>query len=76
MCSRRRASIPTPRSREPARGLQDGGRRPEFTAACDKIDAPLTYFDGPDHEKFVAQQMHKEKVLFERLKLKALLSKG
>ena len=27
---------------------------PEFIAACDKIDAPLMYLDGPDYEKYVA----------------------
>ncbi len=27
---------------------------PEFVAACDKIDAPLMYLDGPDYEKYVA----------------------
>jgi len=49
---------------------------PEFTAACDKIDAPLMYLDGPDYEKYVAQTVQKEKVLIERLKLKDLMAKG
>ena len=50
--------------------------RPGFAAACDRIDAPLMYLDGPDYEKYVAQQVEKEKVLIERLKLKDLLGKG
>jgi tripartite-type tricarboxylate transporter receptor subunit TctC len=49
---------------------------PEFTAACDKIDAPLMYLDGPDYEKYVAQTLQREKVLIERLKLRELLAKG
>jgi tripartite-type tricarboxylate transporter receptor subunit TctC len=49
---------------------------PEFAAACDKIDAPLMYLDGPDYEKYMAQQVQKEKLLIERLKLKELLAKG
>jgi len=49
---------------------------PGFAAACDRIDAPLMYLDGPDYEKYVAQQVEKEKVLIERLKLKDLLGKG
>lgn len=49
---------------------------PEFAAACNKLDAPLMYLDGPDYEKYVAQTMQKEKVLIERLKLRELLAKG
>ncbi len=49
---------------------------PEFAAACDKIDAPLMYLDGPDYEKYVVQTMQKEKLLIERLKLKELIAKG
>ena len=49
---------------------------PEFTSACDKIDAPLMYLDGPDYEKYVAATVQREKVLIERLKLKELISKG
>jgi tripartite-type tricarboxylate transporter receptor subunit TctC len=45
----------------------------EFRQACDKIDAPLLYLDGPDYEKYVAQIYRKETVLIERLKLKELL---
>ncbi|NDY93822.1 Bug family tripartite tricarboxylate transporter substrate binding protein [Ideonella livida] len=49
---------------------------PEFTAACDKIDAPLMYLDGPDYAQYVAQTVQKEKLLIERLKLKELMAKG
>ena len=49
---------------------------PEFNAACDKIDAPLMYLDGPDYEKYVAATYRKETVLIERLKLKELMAKG
>jgi len=49
---------------------------PEFTAACDKIDAPLMYLDGPDYEKYVAATYRKETLLIERLKLKELMAKG
>jgi tripartite-type tricarboxylate transporter receptor subunit TctC len=48
----------------------------EFTSACDKIDAPLMYLDGPDYEKYVAATMRKEAVLIEKLKLKELMAKG
>lgn len=49
---------------------------PDFIAACDKIDAPLMYLDGPDYEKYVAATYKKETVLIERLKLKELMAKG
>lgn len=49
---------------------------PEFAAACDKIDAPLMYLDGPDYEKYVAQTVVREKALIEKLKLRELLAKG
>jgi len=49
---------------------------PEFTAACNKIDAPLMYLDGPDYEKYVAAMVRKETQLIERLKLKELIAKG
>ena len=45
----------------------------EFKQACDKIDAPVLYLDGPDYEKYAAQAYTKETVLIERLKLKELL---
>jgi tripartite-type tricarboxylate transporter receptor subunit TctC len=49
---------------------------PEFKAACDRIDAPVMYLDGPDYEKYVATMMQHEKMLIERLRLKELLTKG
>ncbi|MBL8350132.1 MAG: tripartite tricarboxylate transporter substrate binding protein [Burkholderiaceae bacterium] len=49
---------------------------PEFAAACDKIDAPLMYLDGPDYEKYVEQTYKRETALIERLKLKDLIAKG
>lgn len=49
---------------------------PEFTAACDKIDAPLMYLDGPDYEKYVQATYRKETQLIERLKLRDLMAKG
>ena len=48
----------------------------EFKAACDKIDAPVLYLDGPDYARYVGTVMDKEKVLIERLKLKELIQKG
>jgi len=49
---------------------------PEFIAACDKIDAPPMYLDGPDYEKYVATVYRKETQLIERLKLRELIAKG
>jgi tripartite-type tricarboxylate transporter receptor subunit TctC len=49
---------------------------PEFIAACDKIDAPLMYLDGPDYSRYVTATYKKETDLIERLKLKELMSKG
>jgi tripartite-type tricarboxylate transporter receptor subunit TctC len=49
---------------------------PEFTAACDKIDAPIMYLDGPDYEKYVVATYKRETQLIERLKLKELMAKG
>ena len=48
----------------------------EFTAACDKIDAPVMYLDGPDYEKYVQATYRKETQLIERLKLRELMAKG
>ena len=48
----------------------------EFLAACDKIDAPSMYLDGPDYEKYVAATYRKETQLIQRLKLKELIAKG
>lgn len=49
---------------------------PEFAAACDKIDAPVMYLDGPDYEKYVQASYRKETLLIQRLKLKELMAKG
>ena len=49
---------------------------PEFVAACDKIDAPLMYLDGPDYEKYVATVYRKETVLIDKLRLRELMAKG
>jgi tripartite-type tricarboxylate transporter receptor subunit TctC len=48
----------------------------EFKAACDKIDAPVLYLSGPDYESYARSVVQKEKMLIERLDLKALLAKG
>jgi tripartite-type tricarboxylate transporter receptor subunit TctC len=48
----------------------------EFAAACEKIDAPVMYLDGPDYERYVAQVYKRETQLIERLKLKELMAKG
>ena len=48
----------------------------EFASACDKIDVPVMYLDGPDYEKYVVAVAQKEKVLIEKLKLRELLAKG
>lgn len=45
----------------------------EFKQACDKIDAPVLYLDGPDYEHYVAQVYKKETVLIDKLKLKELV---
>ena len=44
----------------------------EFKLACDKIDAPVLYLDGPDYEKYVGTVYKKETLLIERLKLREL----
>ena len=49
---------------------------PEFIAACDKIDAPVMYLDGPDYEKYVVANFAKEKLLIERLSLRDMMAKG
>lgn len=49
---------------------------PEFKTACDRIDAPLMYLDGPDYEKYVVATFRKETQLIERLKLRELIAKG
>ena len=49
---------------------------PEFVSACDKIDAPVMYLDGPDYEKYASAVYKKETQLIERLKLKELMAKN
>ena len=49
---------------------------PEFLAACDKIDAPPMYLDGPDYAGYIAATYQRETQLIERLKLRELLAKG
>ena len=46
---------------------------PEFKAACDKIDAPVMYLDGPDYDQYARGVYGKETQLIDRLKLKELL---
>jgi tripartite-type tricarboxylate transporter receptor subunit TctC len=48
----------------------------EFKAACDRIDAPVLYLDGPDYETYVQAVYQKETRLIERLKLRELIAKG
>ena len=48
----------------------------EFLDACDKIDAPPLYLDGPEYLKFVEATYKKETVLIDKLKLKELMAKG
>ncbi len=43
----------------------------EFKQACEKIDAPLLYLDGPDYEKYVLQTFKKETELIRRLNLQS-----
>lgn len=45
----------------------------EFKQACDRIDAPVLYLDGPDYEKYVLTVYKRETQLIERLKLRELL---
>ncbi|MEN9537924.1 MAG: hypothetical protein RLZZ126_159 [Pseudomonadota bacterium] len=71
--------VGAPKGLDPAveRRLRDAFRAaansPEFKAACDKIDAPVLYLDGPDYEKYVATVFRKETLLIEKLKLRELL---
>ena len=71
--------VGAPKGLEPAveRRLREAFRvaaaSAEFTAACEKIDAPVMYLDGPDCEKYARAVYAKETLLIERLKLKDLL---
>lgn len=74
--------VGAPRGLDPAieRRLRDAFRTAtasaEFKAACDRIDAPVMYLDGPDYEKYVQATYRKETLLIERLKLRELMAKG
>jgi tripartite-type tricarboxylate transporter receptor subunit TctC len=48
----------------------------EFKVACDRIDAPVLYLDGPDYETYVRSVYLKETKLIERLNLRDLIAKG
>jgi tripartite-type tricarboxylate transporter receptor subunit TctC len=71
--------IGAPKGLDPAvlKKLRDAFRvavaSPEFKNACDKIDAPVLYLDGPDYEKYVNEVYKKETMLIERLKLRELM---
>lgn len=67
------AGVPAPVLARLRSAFKAAAASPEFTAACARIDAPLMYLDAPDYQKYVAATMDKEKVLIERLNLKALL---
>ena len=74
--------VGAPRGLEPAiekrlrEAFKASANSADFQAACDKIDAPVMYLDGPDYEKYVATTLRKEIQLIERLKLLELLAKG
>jgi tripartite-type tricarboxylate transporter receptor subunit TctC len=74
--------IGAPKGVEPAvlatlrEAFRQAAASPDFIAACDKIDAPLMYLDGPDYEKYVANVYRKETVLIEKLKLRDLMARG
>jgi len=74
--------VGAPRGLEPAveqrlrEAFKAAAASAEFAAACEKIDAPLMYLDGPDYEKYVAAVYRKETQLIERLKLRELMARG
>jgi len=74
--------VGAPRGLEPAieRRLREAFKAavasPEFTSACDKIDAPVMYLDGSEYAQYMATTMQREAQLIERLKLKELLAKS
>ena len=71
--------IGAPKGLEPAvsRKLREAFRQAvasaEFKQACDKIDAPLLYLDGPDYERYVAQVYSRETELIDKLRLRELM---
>jgi tripartite-type tricarboxylate transporter receptor subunit TctC len=74
--------VGAPRGLDPAveRRLREAFRSaalsPEFKSACDKIDSPVLYLDGPDYEKYAAAVYKKETQLIDKLKLRELLKAG
>ena len=48
----------------------------EHTDTCNRLDMVVMYLDGPDYQKFVAQNYEEEKVIIERLKLRDLIGKS
>jgi len=48
----------------------------EHTETCNRLDMVVMYLDGPDYQKFVAQNYEEEKVIIERLRLKDLIGKS
>lgn len=48
----------------------------EHTDTCNRLDMVVMYLDGPEYQKFVAQNYEDEKVIIERLKLKDLIGKS
>lgn len=74
--------VGAPRGLDPAieRRLREAFRAaaasPEFIGACDKIDAPVMYLDGPEYAQYMVTTLQREAQLIERLKLKDLLTKG
>jgi len=71
--------VGAPRGLDPAveRRLREAFRvaslSAEFKAACDRIDSPVLYLDGPDYEKYTAAVYKKETQLIDKLKLRELL---
>ncbi|MDT7838514.1 tripartite tricarboxylate transporter substrate binding protein [Aquabacterium sp. OR-4] len=74
--------IGAPRGLEPAvekrlrEAFKAAANSAEFLAACDKIDAPPMYLDGPDYAAYIAATYKRDTQLIERLKLRELLAKG
>ena len=71
--------VGAPRGLDPAveRRLREAFRvaslSAEFKAACERIDSPVLYLDGPDYEKYAAAVYKKETQLIDKLKLRELL---
>lgn len=71
--------VGAPRGLDPAiairlrQAFRVGVQSEEFRQACEEIDAPVLYLDGPDYEQYVHQVYKKETLLIEKLRLKELL---